>query len=178
MNLFTFNKTDTMGKSSIIGGDSSAHIGANEVTRIPVGADIRQGILISSNDIRIDGRFFGTVLTKGKVILGEQSTFKGDIICENADVYGTMEGNLIVGEVLSLMNTCHLAGIIKINKFSVENGAKFDGQCQNLSKEGFAKVYAEFESKLNKENPAAELELEKKAKEQSSFAADKNVAVK
>ena len=146
--------------------DSSAQrsVGANDVTRIPVGADIRQGVLISTNDIRIDGRFYGSVLTKGKVILGEQAIVKGDIVCENADIYGTMEGSIITGDVLTLMGTCYLSGVISINKFCVENGARFEGTCRVLTKDEYAKLFNESETKFNKENPAIELEIEKKRK--------------
>ena len=161
-----------MGKSNNSWSENSAPqhvVGANEVTRVPVGAEIRQGIFMSSNDIRIDGRFYGSVLTRGKVILGEQATFKGEIVCENADIYGTMEGDLVVGDVLSLMGSCYFSGVIKINKFVVENGAKFDGSSQYISKETFDQLYKETEAKINKEVPAVELEIEKKKAQSQAF---------
>lgn len=161
-----------MGKSNNSWSETSAPqhvVGANEVTRVPVGAEIRQGVLISNNDIRIDGRFYGSVLTRGKVILGEQATLKGDIVCENADIYGTMEGDLIVGDVLTLMGSCYFSGVIKINKFVVESGAKFDGSSQYISKEIFDQLYKEAEAKVNKEVPAIELEIEKKRAQSQTF---------
>ena len=129
---------------------------ANEVTRIPIGTEIRQGLLISSDDIRIDGRFYGKILSKGKVILGEKAIFKGEINCENADIYGTIEGSkIVVGDVLSLMATSCINSDIQIVKLSVENGAKFDGTCQIISKDEFNKMAADFQDKLNKECPPA-----------------------
>lgn len=135
---------------------------ANEVTRIPLGTEVRQALLISSDDIRIDGRFFGKILTKGKVILGEKAIFKGDINCENADIYGSMEGNLVVGDVLSLMSTCSLNGSLSVVRLSVENGAKFDGTCQILSKDEYNKLATDFQNTINKECPPTSVDNDKK----------------
>lgn len=137
--------------------------GANEVTRIPFGAEVRNGILVSKDDIRIDGRFFGKIVTKGKIVLGEKAVFKGDIVCDNADIYGMMEGNIVVGDVLSLMNTCYYKGLIQITKLGVENGAKLDGSCKIICKEEFDKLSAEFAANLNKEAPVTEIDIEKKS---------------
>ena len=35
------------------------HMCVNEIARIPVGAEIRGGVMISAGDIRIDGNYFG-----------------------------------------------------------------------------------------------------------------------
>lgn len=136
---------------------------ANEVTRIPAGTEIRQGILISTDDIRIDGRFFGKIISKGKVILGEKAIFNGELYCENADIYGFIEGKAVVGDVLSLLSSCSVQGNIQIVKLSVENGAKFDGNCQIISKEEFNKMTADFADRLNKECPPTVIDTEKKS---------------
>lgn len=130
---------------------------ANVVTRIPLDSEIRQGVLVSSNDIRIDGHFYGLIITKGKVILGEQSVFKGDIICQNADIYGTMEGTLVIGELLSLMSTSKFTGEVNIGKLGVENGAKFDGTCRIIAREEYEKTVAEYSARVEKESPVPQL---------------------
>jgi len=136
---------------------SSSPSAANEVTRIPSGAEIRHGVVVSSSDIRIDGPFFGTIITKAKVIIGEKAVFNGDIYCENIDVYGTMEGNVNVGEVLSFMQTCDFTGTIKVQRFSVESGAKFEGNCQIFTKDDYQKLVTEALDKINKEYPPVPL---------------------
>lgn len=153
-----------MGKTNNTWEDNqSRNVGANVVTRISLDSDIRQAVLVSSNDIRIDGRFSGLIVTKGKVILGEHSVFKGDIVCANADIYGTMEGNLVIGELLSLMSTSRVRALIRINKLGVENGAAFDGTCRIVTREEFSAIVSEYEAKVEKEHPVAHLESEKPA---------------
>ncbi|MBQ0024407.1 MAG: polymer-forming cytoskeletal protein [Bacteroidales bacterium] len=124
---------------------------ANVVTRLALGSDVRCGFLVSSHDIRIDGRFFGTVVTKGKLILGEKGCFKGDIVCTNADIYGKMDGNIVSGDLLSLMSTSRFKGVIKINRLGVENGAQFDGNCQLLKADEFQTIFEEYEKRAEKE---------------------------
>lgn len=134
---------------------------ANVVTRISLDSEIRQGVLVSSNDIRIDGHFYGLIVTKGKVILGEHAVFKGDIICQNADIYGTMEGNLVIGELLNLMSTSRFSGEVSINKLGVENGSKFDGACKIISREDYEKIATEYITRIEKENPASQVSVER-----------------
>ncbi len=120
---------------------STTHV--NEITRLSIGSEIKQGILISPNDIRIDGKFEGQIKTKGKVVIGEQAFIKGDIICQNADIWGKVDGTLIVGDVLTLMNTAEVNGTIKSIKLSVEKSAKFNGTCKIISQDEFNKVAGE-----------------------------------
>lgn len=134
--------------------DEKLHVaGVNTVTRISQESCIRRGILVSTNDIRIDGRFEGTILTKGKVILGEHSAFKGDIVCANADIYGTMDGNIAVGGLLTLMRSCNVNGLIKLGKLGVENGAKFEGTCTVITSDDFAGIVKQYEAKIDSECP-------------------------
>ena len=45
--------------------DFLPQVNVNEITRIAVGAQIKQGVLISQSDIRIDGYFDGTIDASG-----------------------------------------------------------------------------------------------------------------
>lgn len=125
--------------------------GANIVTRISLDSEMR-GVLMSNNDIRVDGHFYGLIVTSGKVVLGEHSLVRGDIVCSNADIYGDMDGNLIVENLLSLMCTSHVAGLVRISKLEVENGAIFDGTCKLVSQEEFETLASEYKSKAEAEN--------------------------
>lgn len=137
---------------------------SNEVTYIPYGCEIRGALLVLNDACRIDGRFFGTIISKDKIILGEKAVVCGDLICENADIYGTMEGNLTVGEILSFMNTAVFNGDLKVQRLCVEDGAKFDGKCNIISKENYTKLFSEFQDKANKEFPQTATLSERKAK--------------
>ena len=47
----------------------------------------------------------------------------------NANIIGTVNGNLSVKELLSLHATARVKGDILINKLSIEPGAVFTGKC-------------------------------------------------
>ena len=111
----------------------------NLLSRISAGTVIK-GEIISPNDIRIDCVFEGTLKVKGKVVVGESATIKGDIICDNAEVCGKLDGNLYVKEALSLKDGCVVNGNLHIKKLAVELGSVFNGNCKMLTEGEFDKL--------------------------------------
>ena len=77
------------------------NVNVNSISRISTGTVIK-GEIMSPYDIRIDGTFDGKVQSKGRVVIGETAVVKGDIICENIDLWGKVEGNIYVKDTLSL----------------------------------------------------------------------------
>ena len=88
-----------------------------------------EGDIKSEGDIRIDGTVNGSVITKGKLVIGVTGVVKGEITCKNADVSGTVKGKTAVAELLSLTATAKLSGDIISNKLAIEPGATFTGTC-------------------------------------------------
>ena len=111
----------------------------NEVSRISTGTVIK-GEINSPNDIRIDGAFEGKLVCKGRVVVGEKAVIKGDIICENLDFWGRLEGSLYVKDILSLKDTCEVAGDLHVKRLAVELGARFNGACRMLTEGEFDKL--------------------------------------
>ena len=74
-------------------------VNVNSISRISAGTVIK-GEIASPTDIRIDGTFEGKVVSKGRVVLGDTAVVKGDIICENVDLWGKVEGNLFVKDTV------------------------------------------------------------------------------
>ncbi len=87
------------------------------------------GDVNSNGDIRIDGNLVGNLNTKGKIIIGASGKIEGNIICQNADLFGQIKGNIKVAELLSLKASANLNGDIDTNKLSIEPGANFTGTC-------------------------------------------------
>ena len=87
------------------------------------------GDINSNGDIRVDGSIIGIVNCKGKLILGPSGSVNGDIICANAEISGTVKGNLQVSELLNLKATANVNGEISTGKLSIEPGANFSGSC-------------------------------------------------
>ena len=110
----------------------------NSVSRISAGTVIK-GEIISPNDIRIDCVFEGKLMVKGKVVVGESATIKGDIICDNADIYGKVDGNIYVKDTLGLKDGCTMNGNLHIRRISVELGSTFNGNCKMINESDFEK---------------------------------------
>ncbi|MFO8001879.1 MAG: polymer-forming cytoskeletal protein [Marinilabilia sp.] len=87
------------------------------------------GDIETNGDIRIDGNIEGNVNSKGKVVIGSNGLVKGEVICSNADVAGTLEGKLNVSELLSLKTSSKVNGDLKTGKLNIEPGAIFTGNC-------------------------------------------------
>jgi len=101
------------------------------VNFITAGTEIT-GDLISNEGIRIEGTLTGNISTKGKLVIGETGKVKGEITCKNAEVFGSIEGKISVGELLSLRKSSRINGDILTNKLAIEPGSKFTGNC-NMS---------------------------------------------
>ena len=118
---------------------SEPNLNVNSISRISAGTVIK-GEVISPSDIRIDGTFEGKVQTKGRVVVGETAVVKGDIICENIDLWGKVNGNVFVKDTLALMDGCHVDGNLNVKRLSVELGATFNGNCRMITDGEFNKV--------------------------------------
>ncbi|MFN4122163.1 MAG: polymer-forming cytoskeletal protein [Flavobacteriales bacterium] len=101
---------------------------SGSVNLISQGTSIK-GDIHSNGDIRIDGQLEGSVVTKGKVVVGTTGVISGEITCTNADISGTVHARVVVSELLSLKSTAKLSGDISTNKLAIEPGANYTGNC-------------------------------------------------
>ncbi len=99
------------------------------INLISNGTDIT-GDVKSSGDIRIDGSLAGNLNTKGKVVIGQTGKVNGEIICKNSEVSGTIEGKIVVSQLLILKASSKILGDIVTSKLSIEPGAAFSGNCK------------------------------------------------
>ena len=116
-----------------------ANLNVNSVSRISAGTVIK-GEINSPSDIRVDGTFEGRIISKGRVVVGESATIKGDVICENIDLWGNLDGNVFVKDTLSLKEGCEINGNLHIKRLSVELGATFNGNCHMITEAEFDKL--------------------------------------
>ena len=89
-----------------------------------------EGTVQAEKDIRIDGTMKGTLICKGKVIIGPTGTIIGDVQCENAVIEGRFEGVMTVGEVLHVKETAKVEGDISTQKLIVQPGSLFNVKCK------------------------------------------------
>ena len=88
-----------------------------------------EGNIVSNGDIRIDGSLKGNLTTKGKAIVGDTGKIIGEVNCKNFEVEGTVEGKLVVVDLLSLRAKSKILGDISTSKLAIEPGAVFTGKC-------------------------------------------------
>ena len=118
---------------------SEPMVNVNSISRISAGTVIK-GELSSPTDIRIDGTFEGKIVSKGRVVLGDTAVVKGDVVCDNIDLWGKVEGNVFVKDTLNLKEGCVVNGNLNIRKLSVELGATFNGNCKTITEAEFNKL--------------------------------------
>ena len=84
------------------------------------------GDVVSKADFRVDGVVEGNITTSGKVVIGKTGKIIGKLICSNADMSGSINGEVEVSETLSLMSDSYVKGDIITAKLSVEEGAQVE----------------------------------------------------
>jgi|ERR1035437_1673902 cytoskeletal protein CcmA (bactofilin family) len=87
------------------------------------------GKIFAETDFRIDGEVEGTITCNGKVVIGQKGYLKGSISCVNAEIIGTVDGDISVSETLSLRSTAIINGEVKTKILMVEPNAVFNGTC-------------------------------------------------
>jgi len=97
------------------------------------------GDITSKADFRIDGNVEGTIITTGKVVVGENGVVSGKITCSNSDIAGLIKGSLDVSGILSLKSSARVEGDVVAGKLAVESGANVDA---NISMKGAKKMKA------------------------------------
>lgn len=107
---------------------SDMQFDTNSIDRIAEGTQL-EGTLKSSKGMRIDGTVLGSVECEGKVVIGPKGIVEGDLDCTQADVEGTIKGNIRVKDLLELKASAVLEGEIFTGKLAIEPGASFTGNC-------------------------------------------------
>ncbi len=82
---------------------------------------------------RIDGDVDGNLEISGKVIVGEKSRIKGNIIAKSAIIGGIVEGNITAPDMVQLFSTSVVIGDIATHKLELADNVIFHGHCISLS---------------------------------------------
>ncbi|MBU1895232.1 MAG: polymer-forming cytoskeletal protein [Candidatus Omnitrophota bacterium] len=88
-------------------------------------------------NLRISGKFEGTLDTKGSLMIGENADIKANITGEIISVAGNINGNVKATEMISLESTARLKGDIETLKLSVSEGAVVNGRIHMVSPQTF-----------------------------------------
>ncbi len=83
-------------------------------------------------NLRINGKFEGTLEVKGTLTIGETANINAHINGENIIVAGKVKGDVIAKKMLVLMPSAVVHGNISTPKLNIVEGAIFQGRCQML----------------------------------------------
>ena len=86
-----------------------------------------------TGSLLIYGTVNGNIKSQASVRSAKGSKVKGDIIAEEAQIHGLVEGNLIIKGKILLGNESQVTGNLKSGTLVIEEGAKFAGSCDMLS---------------------------------------------
>lgn len=89
-----------------------------------------EGTLEFTGTIRIDGQVKGKVLSDGGIlIVGEQGVIHGDIVVDEARIYGEVMGNIDAKEKITVTRPGRVTGDIRSPAITIGKGVIFDGNC-------------------------------------------------
>jgi excisionase family DNA binding protein len=83
-------------------------------------------------NLRVNGKFEGTLETRGNLTIGPTATVIADIIGDNIIIGGRIKGKIIAKERLTLLPSAVVEGEIYPVKLNVTEGAIFEGKCTML----------------------------------------------
>lgn len=88
------------------------------------------GEIKGKGNYRIDGTLEGNLSTSGKVVVGKSGKLLGTTRCAEADIAGTIQGNMKVEGLLNLRATAYVEGEVEVSKLVVEPGANLNAVCK------------------------------------------------
>jgi cytoskeletal protein CcmA (bactofilin family) len=102
---------------------------AIEKPEIFIGENVKiEGSLTFEALAKIEGHFTGEIISKGKIIVGQQGIVKADIFLEEAIISGKVEGNITVTKKLILEGSAKITGDITAPSISVGEAVSICGQ--------------------------------------------------
>jgi len=99
------------------------------VAETVVGTSVKlKGNLKSDGDITVDGSVNGEIKTKGTVNIGPNANIIANVHAKNVNVAGTVQGNVVATDRLSVSESGRIYGDIAANILAISAGALFSGK--------------------------------------------------
>ena len=84
-------------------------------------------------NLRINGKFEGSLDTRGNLTIGTTAVINADILGDNIIIGGRVKGKITAKERLTLLPQAIVEGHIYPAKLNITEGAIFQGQCTMLN---------------------------------------------
>lgn len=94
-----------------------------------------QGLLSFKDpvNLKINGKFDGTLETRGNLVISQTADVKADITGDNISISGKVIGKIIAKGKLALSSTAVVSGDVCALRLDIEDGAIFEGNCKMLN---------------------------------------------
>ena len=89
-----------------------------------------KGSIKFQNDLIVDGKVEGEILSPGILTVGENAEVRGEIKTKSVTVHGKVQGNITVEERCELKARAQLIGDLKAARLVIEEGATFVGKSE------------------------------------------------
>ncbi|MFN3605293.1 MAG: polymer-forming cytoskeletal protein [Leptonema sp. (in: bacteria)] len=88
-----------------------------------------QGFLKFDHNVKIDGKFQGSIESTGNLTIGPSGEVNADVKTLNIEVLGKFKGNIIAKEKIHFKKNSVIRGDIHCKELEIESGSKFTGTC-------------------------------------------------
>lgn len=89
-----------------------------------------KGSIKFQNELIIDGKIEGEIISNGVLTVGENAEVRGEIKTKSVTVLGKVHGNITVEERCELKTRAQLLGDLKAARLMIEEGATFVGKSE------------------------------------------------
>jgi cytoskeletal protein CcmA (bactofilin family) len=126
MALFNANNKTSNGTAT---GAASTALPDSGLTNVIAKGTVIDGIIRTSENIRIEGTIKGELKCEKKLVMDAGSLVEGNIHAGESTIKGEVRGTVSVDNTLHLLESSFIKGDIKAKKLHVEEGARYDGKC-------------------------------------------------
>src|SRR5580692_8740133 len=103
----------------------------NLTTKNILSSDVEiKGSIKFQNELVIDGKIEGEIISTGVLTVGENAEVRGEIKTKSVTVLGKVHGNITVDERCELKTRAQLIGDLKAARLMIEEGATFVGKSE------------------------------------------------
>jgi cytoskeletal protein CcmA (bactofilin family) len=94
-----------------------------------------EGKLSFEGQVQIDGKFKGSIVAQGTLVVGETAEVYADIQADSLVIRGRVEGTLKASESIELHEPSTVQGSLEAPTLFIAKGVRFDGECR-MTKSG------------------------------------------
>ncbi len=71
------------------------------------------------------------------MVIGESAKLFGNVVCRSCDIWGVMEGKILVRETFGLRKSGSITGNVSCQRIFIEEGGIFSGSCKMIDDSNF-----------------------------------------